>query len=76
MVAATLLLALHPDGGMGHDRLETSMFWVGAMLAFMPVLVLLGVFGFVWWGRRTKRGHERDDPAPLELRGPDRPGAA
>ena len=51
MVILPVLYALH-DGPMGHDRLESAMFWVGAMLAFMPVLVLLGVFGVIWWHRR------------------------
>ncbi len=37
---------------MSHDPLEAAMFWVGALLAFMPVLVLLGVFLYVWWQRR------------------------
>lgn len=52
MVTAALLLTLHPDGPMGHDKLESAMFWVGAMFAFMPILVGLGIFGVVWWHRR------------------------
>jgi hypothetical protein len=51
MVTASVLLALH-HGPMGHDRLESAMFWVGAMLAFTPVLVGLGVFGLIWWHRK------------------------
>jgi hypothetical protein len=73
MVTATLLLALHPDGPMGHDRLESAMFWVGAMLAFTPVLVGLGVFGVIWWHRKkaamaagaaTGAGPPGEDDAP------------
>ncbi len=52
MVAPALLLALNPDGPMGHDRLESAMFWVGAMFAFMPILVGLAVFGVLWWHRK------------------------
>ncbi len=71
MVTASVLLALHPDGPMGHDRLESAMFWVGAMLAFMPVLVLVGVFGFVWWHRR--RRPDGNEGAPGEAEGPLQP---
>jgi len=52
VVAPALSLLLHPDGGMGHDRLEAAMFWVGALLAGMPVLVGFGVWLYV---RRQKR---------------------
>jgi hypothetical protein len=51
MVTLPFLLALH-DGGMGHDRLEAAMFWVGALLAFMPVMVLLGVLFYVRWQKK------------------------
>jgi hypothetical protein len=62
MVTTSLLLALHPEGPMGHDKLESAMFWVGAMLAFTPVLVGLGVFGLIWWHRR-KAGAPGGAPA-------------
>lgn len=42
---------------MGRDPLEAAMFWVGALLAFLPVLVLGGVFVFVW-RRRRRAGRE------------------
>ena len=40
------------------------MFWVGAMLAFMPVLVLLGVFGVIWWHRRQAAAAAGAPPDP------------
>jgi hypothetical protein len=63
MVTASVLLALH-EGPMGHDRLEAAMFWVGAMLAFMPVLVLSGVLLYVRW-RKKKLARMGAAPAPV-----------
>jgi hypothetical protein len=41
------------------DPLEAAMFWVGALLAFMPVLVLVGVLLYV---RRQRRRDGRENP--------------
>lgn len=51
--AASLLQQPHPS----HDALDTSMFWVGALFAFTPI-VLGGAVLFIWWRRRRQ---ERDD---------------
>jgi hypothetical protein len=47
----------------GHDPFEAAMFWVGALLAGLPVLVLTGVFFYVRW--QKKKAAERADPADL-----------
>jgi hypothetical protein len=63
VVTLPLLLALH-DGGMGHDRLEAAMFWVGALLAGLPVLVLGGVFFYIrWQKKKAAEGSHPVDPA-------------
>jgi ATP-dependent Zn protease len=36
----------------GHDPLESAMFWVGALLALLPVVLLFGVLLYVWRQRR------------------------
>ena len=43
-----------------HDRLDSSMFWTGALLAFMPVILGLVVAAIVVRNRRramTEPGH-------------------
>lgn len=37
---------------MGRDPLEAAMFWVGALLAGLPVLVLSGVFFYIRWQKK------------------------
>jgi membrane protein DedA with SNARE-associated domain len=61
-----LLLAVQRFGGM-NDQLESAMFWVGALLAFLPVLVLGGVLLYVW---RQKRRRAADEGAPAPPAGP------
>jgi len=60
----------------GHDPLEAAMFWVGALLAFLPVLVLSGVLAYVWWKKRALRAAGNGDPARPEGSEPDRHTAA
>lgn len=43
---------------MNH-ALDTSMFWVGAMFAFTPIIVGGAVIGIWWWMR--KRGALDED---------------
>ena len=59
--------ALHDDDWMAaHDRLDTAMFWVGALFAFTPVLIGIAVGAVIWWHRRKQRGGEGlPPPAPL-----------
>jgi hypothetical protein len=45
------------------DPLEAAMFWVGALLAGVPVLVLSGVFLYILW-QKKKKAAERP-PADL-----------
>jgi uncharacterized membrane protein len=54
---------------MNH-ALDVSMFWVGALFAFTPIVVGGSVIAIWWWMRR--RG-ALEPPAPRES---DSPGAA
>ncbi len=45
-----------------NDALSTSMFWVGAMFAFTPLLVCGTVVG-IWWHLRRR---ERQSLEPTE----------
>ncbi|MFI5278905.1 MAG: hypothetical protein ACHQU1_00310 [Gemmatimonadales bacterium] len=45
------------------DPLEAAMFWVGALLAGLPVLVLSGVFFYVRWQKKKKKAADRPRPA-------------
>ena len=56
------LLAVQRFAGM-NDHLESAMFWVGALLATLPVLILLGVLGWVLWRRRSQPEATGSDPA-------------
>ena len=47
---------------MNH-ALDTSMFWVGALFAFTPVIVGGTVIGIWWWMR--KRGALNDAAPPV-----------
>ncbi len=44
-----------------HSKLDDAMFWVGALFAFTPIAVALGVAGVVWVHKRKER--ERADRA-------------
>ena len=49
------LLALVQRAPAGsHARLDTAMFWVGAGMAFAPIVVGLGILTFLWWRRRKR----------------------
>ena len=38
---------------MGHeDSMSLSMFWVGAMMVFAPIVFFGTVIGVWWWQRR------------------------
>jgi hypothetical protein len=56
-----LALAQETDPMAAHDRLDAAMFWVGAMFAFTPILVAIGVGSVIWWQRR-KRSEAGEDP--------------
>lgn len=45
-----------------NDALSTSMFWVGAMFAFTPIVVGGTVVAIIWWKRR--QGARADQPDP------------
>ena len=45
-----------------NDPLSTSMFWVGAMFAFTPVVVGGAVLA-VWWRMRKAEQHTAPGPA-------------
>ncbi len=38
---------------MNHDAMATSMFWVGAMFVFTPIICVGAVLLVVWWQRRN-----------------------
>ena len=40
---------------MNHEALQTSMFWVGAMFAFTPVIVGGSVIVVLRWMRRREQ---------------------
>jgi len=40
---------------MNQDTLSLTMFWVGAMFAFTPMLVVGVVIGTTWYLRRKRR---------------------
>ena len=39
-----------------NDPVSTSMFWVGALFAFTPVIVGGTVIG-IWWWKRKQAAH-------------------
>lgn len=41
-----------------NDALSTSMFWVGAMFAFTPVILTGSVLTIWWFWRRRKQNEE------------------
>lgn len=43
-----------------HDRLDATMFWTGALLAFTPVIIGLIVVGVIVYHRRKRAGQARD----------------
>jgi hypothetical protein len=47
-----------------NDALSTSMFWVGAMFAFTPIVVAGTVIAVVWWKhRRNAVPSNQPDPS-------------
>ena len=38
----------------GHDRLDATMFWTGALFVFTPILAALVVAGVVLYHRRRR----------------------
>ena len=62
---ASLAAVLHDDDWMAvHDRLDAAMFWVGALFAFTPVLIGIGVASVVWWHRRKQAQPGATAPPP------------
>ena len=53
--SALLLTLAQSSDQMVHDRLDAAMFWVGAMFAFTPILVAIGVGCVIWWQRRKRQ---------------------
>jgi hypothetical protein len=51
-----------------HGRLDSAMFWVGALMALTPLAVALGVGGYLWWRRRHGRTAVKPAPAGRESR--------
>jgi len=45
-----------------NSALDTSMFWVGAMFAFTPILVGGSVIAVWWWHRRRDAEARRTSP--------------
>jgi len=50
-----------------NHALDTSMFWVGAMFAFTPIIVGGTVIGIWWWMK--KRGALDEESSP-EMQAP------
>jgi heme/copper-type cytochrome/quinol oxidase subunit 2 len=38
----------------GHDQLDSTMFWTGALIALTPVVIGLVVLGVVFYHRRKR----------------------
>ena len=38
----------------GRGPFEAAMFWVGALLAFVPVLIGLGIAAYIVWKRKKR----------------------
>lgn len=48
-----------------NEGLNTSMFWVGAMFAFTPV-VTVGTVLIIWWYTTGRKRREKESPnAPV-----------
>jgi uncharacterized membrane protein len=43
---------------MNQDTLSLTMFWVGALFAFTPMLVVGVVIGTTWYLRRKRRASD------------------
>jgi hypothetical protein len=43
------------EGMPGHRKLDRTMFWTGALMAFTPVVIGLGVAGVVLYHRKMRR---------------------
>jgi cbb3-type cytochrome oxidase subunit 3 len=59
---------------MNHDALDASMFWVGALFAFTPV-VLGGAVLLVWWWKLRAERKERAEDSARMLLDREAPGA-
>ncbi len=49
------MLLVQGDPTAFHGKLESTMFWVGAAMAFVPFAAALGLIGFLYWNRRRRR---------------------
>jgi hypothetical protein len=49
---------------MTHDVVDTSMFWVGALFAFTPILLGGGALLIWWLWRRGERGRGKGERGP------------
>ena len=59
---------------MSDDRLSLSMFWVGALMVFTP-LIGAGAVLAVWWRQRLQERGEGDEQSSAQ-RGPPPPPQA
>jgi hypothetical protein len=48
---------------MNHDAVEQSMFWVGAMFVFTPV-IFAGIVLGVWWHKRKQERNASEGSGP------------
>ncbi|HUF27928.1 MAG TPA: hypothetical protein VMM18_13210 [Gemmatimonadaceae bacterium] len=46
---------------MNNEALHTSMFWVGALFAFTPIVVGGGVIAAWWWMKKRDEGRGTRD---------------
>lgn len=50
------------DGStQGHDRLDSTMFWTGALIAFTPVVMGLIALGVILYHRRKTTAEQSRD---------------
>ncbi|MBI4420020.1 MAG: hypothetical protein HY560_04275 [Gemmatimonadetes bacterium] len=49
---------------MDHGPLDQSMFWVGALFVFMPMIFAGIVLGVWWYGKKRKERSEHEPDPP------------
>ena len=56
---SALLLVVLQAPLPSHNKLESSMFWVGALMAFLPIVIVVALVGFSRWNQRRTGSPEQ-----------------
>lgn len=62
MITLLALLQQPANTNQPHGQLESAMFWVGVMFAFLPMLIIAGLVGFVYWNKRALKAEQSLPP--------------